>query len=324
MAYYGTTGFAADTTTTYAISATATTLVLVSNVNWPDASAGNFIAVIENATAKKESVLCSRQSNGTVTILTRGYLGSTAVAHATGVTISVIDLDSNITSISRNNITVLGKVTESYTDAITATAGGGQANAVQVSTVISRVTVVATAGDSVKLPVAGQGSIYTINNASANSLNIFPAVGDAINALAANAAYALSAGKTLRITSTALGFWNTTGDGVGSVSPVFTGTITGQGLNLGAPNITTTDYTLVSTDVFIINNKATTAAVLTLGTATAGKLLFIDSYAAFGVNSASANVIPKAGGAAGTTIIGLVAGASAMLIGDGTNFRIVQ
>jgi hypothetical protein len=102
------------------------------------------------------------------------------------------------------------------------------------------------------------------------------------------------------------------------------GALVATGLNLGAPNIQTVDYTLVATDVFVINNKAATAAVYTLGTATAGKLLFIDSYTVFGVNSASSNVIPKAGGAAGTTIIGLVAGASAMLIGDGSNFRIVQ
>jgi hypothetical protein len=83
-------------------------------------------------------------------------------------------------------------------DALTAHAGGGQANALQLAAGINRITVVATAGDSVKLPLAAAGGTVTVINAdSTDSLNVFPFLGDTINALGANAAFALAAGKTV-------------------------------------------------------------------------------------------------------------------------------
>lgn len=83
-------------------------------------------------------------------------------------------------------------------DALTAHAGGTQAAALQLAAGINRVTVVATAGDSVKLPLAAAGvSVTVINADSTDSLNVFPFLGDTINALGANAAFALAAGKTV-------------------------------------------------------------------------------------------------------------------------------
>lgn len=86
---------------------------------------------------------------------------------------------------------------ESTQDNITAAAGGGQTNAVQISSMNARVTTVATAADSVKLmPTASGLIIYVSNAAATNSMNVFPAVGDSINALSANTAFAVAAGKT--------------------------------------------------------------------------------------------------------------------------------
>jgi hypothetical protein len=88
-------------------------------------------------------------------------------------------------------------VLQTPADALTATAGGGQTNALALSAAINRVTTVATAADSVKLPVAVPGAVITvINAAGTNSMNVFPATGEVINALAANAAFAIAAGKT--------------------------------------------------------------------------------------------------------------------------------
>lgn len=98
--------------------------------------------------------------------------------------------------------------TISYTNGVTALAGGGQAGAVLLTTALTRVTTVATAGDSVKLPLAVGGMQITALNAGANALNVFPAVGDAVNALGANAAYGLAAGKTASFFSTVAGFWH--------------------------------------------------------------------------------------------------------------------
>jgi hypothetical protein len=89
-------------------------------------------------------------------------------------------------------------------DNITAHAGGGQANAVQMIGPYLRVTTVATAGDSIVLMPAIRGMVISVVNddptAGGKSLNIFPASaaqggitgGDAINALGANTAYALN------------------------------------------------------------------------------------------------------------------------------------
>lgn len=98
----------------------------------------------------------------------------------------------------------------STTNAITAFAGGGQANAVLLTTTVNRVTTVATAADSVKLPAALAGSrVVVFNKAAANSLNVFPSTGDNINALAANAAYALAATKGAEFYCAVNGTWDT-------------------------------------------------------------------------------------------------------------------
>ncbi len=101
--------------------------------------------------------------------------------------------------------------TKMATDTITAFATGGQTNAVQLTTPYNRITTVVTAGDSVKLPVSSRGNVILIvNDASANACNVFPAVGEAINALGANTAFSLTvaAGPTLFYCFTA-GLWRT-------------------------------------------------------------------------------------------------------------------
>lgn len=98
----------------------------------------------------------------------------------------------------------------SATNGVTAAAGGGQTNAVLITTALTRVTTVATAADSVKLPASFPGASYVvINAAAANSLNIFPASGDTINALGANTAYALAATKIVTFWCAVAGTWNT-------------------------------------------------------------------------------------------------------------------
>lgn len=94
------------------------------------------------------------------------------------------------------------------TDAITAHAGGGQAGAVPLTTTVNRVTTVGTAADSVLLPAAKAGLFCVVSNMAAlNSMDVFPATGDLINALAANAAFAVAADKTAMFFSPADGVW---------------------------------------------------------------------------------------------------------------------
>lgn len=92
---------------------------------------------------------------------------------------------------------------------ITAFAGGGQANATLITASHNRVGTVASAADSVRLPPALPGMSIFIANRGANSMNVFPATGGTINALSANAAFAMAAGATDMFVCCQAGAWDT-------------------------------------------------------------------------------------------------------------------
>lgn len=86
---------------------------------------------------------------------------------------------------------------------ITAYAGGGQANATNLTKKYNEVTVCATNSDSVKLPLAIPGREIVIYNQSANTLAVFgkatnpnTGVGDTIAAAASTAQAATGTGVT--------------------------------------------------------------------------------------------------------------------------------
>lgn len=108
-----------------------------------------------------------------------------------------------------SQITLTGNIYESVQDKLTALAGGGQAGATGINAQNARFTTVATAADSAMLPLSTPGLILTVTNASANSMNVFPRTGDIINALSANAAFAVAAGKTCTFTCFGPGQWHT-------------------------------------------------------------------------------------------------------------------
>jgi len=97
---------------------------------------------------------------------------------------------------------------------ITAKAGGTQALGTPLNAAINRVSVCATAGDSVLLPVADiVGKTVNVFNAGAASMNVFGQVGDAIGGGATNAAFAIPSGKGARFdvvvnNSGGQAFWN--------------------------------------------------------------------------------------------------------------------
>ena len=87
----------------------------------------------------------------------------------------------------------------------------------------------------------------------------------------------------------------------------------------------TANYTVLATDRFIINNKAGSGMLLTLPdpTTNAKRILTVKTVQAQTVTSASSNVVPLAGGAAGTAILAATAGKWAQLVSDGTNWVIM-
>lgn len=98
---------------------------------------------------------------------------------------------------------------DSVTNSITAYAGGGQANATVLVSSINRVTTVASAADSVKLPAATVGARVDVINATAtNSMNVYPASGDTMNATL-NGAFGVAAVKSASFMCAVAGTWNT-------------------------------------------------------------------------------------------------------------------
>lgn len=96
----------------------------------------------------------------------------------------------------------------SATDGLTALAGGAQAG-VALAYQINRFTTVATGGDSAQLPAAKPGRWrVVVNAAAANSMNVFPASGESINAIAADSAFAVAANKTALFFCAVAGVWN--------------------------------------------------------------------------------------------------------------------
>lgn len=74
----------------------------------------------------------------------------------------------------------------------------------------------------------------------------------------------------------------------------------------------------------ICNGSATITVTLPSPATYSGPELHFKTIAAFTVVSASANVVPLAGGAAGTAILAAVAGRWATLVSNGTNWVLVE
>ena len=91
---------------------------------------------------------------------------------------------------------------------LTALAGGGQSGATKLTGNINRITTVATAADSALLPAGTVGKRVSVFNATANSTTIYPQTGESIGTGAANAGFAVGAGKGAVFECVAGGLWN--------------------------------------------------------------------------------------------------------------------
>lgn len=111
--------------------------------------------------------------------------------------------------------------------------------------------------------------------------------------------------------------------GIGTATPTAKLQVNGS-FALAAPVTVTTDYTVAAGVTFIISNRgATNTLTLPTAASNSGRILVISTIQAFTVISASSNVVPRAGGSAGTAILPNTDGAWAMLVCDGTNWIIM-
>ena len=121
----------------------------------------------------------------------------------------VLDVSGNLTLPGTLTVpTLLSEVGDNDTG-ITAFATGGQANATAMTARWNNVTTCATAGDSVKLMAAEDGAVQSVKNSGAATLAIFPATGDAINALAVNLSIDLPPGGEIEFHAIDATTWET-------------------------------------------------------------------------------------------------------------------
>ncbi len=102
------------------------------------------------------------------------------------------------------------------------------------------------------------------------------------------------------------------------------GVIQGQ-IRRRAPVTKTAAFAVANDEHWLICNGTASITVTLPDAATnMGREIMLKTIAAFTVVSASSNVIPLAGGAAGTAILAATAGKYATLVSDGTNWIITQ
>jgi hypothetical protein len=110
----------------------------------------------------------------------------------------------------------IGDAFASYTDAITALAGGGATGAPLLATRVNRVSTVASDNDSVMMPQSVPGANVLIQNDGAHSLQVFAnttsslasGVLDTLNGTAGATGIAVAAGKTAILVCYAYGAWH--------------------------------------------------------------------------------------------------------------------
>lgn len=93
-----------------------------------------------------------------------------------------------------------------------------------------------------------------------------------------------------------------------------------------APVTKTANFTVAPNETWLINNKSGSTCTVTLPVAAtySGRYLTFQNNQDQNLESASSNVVPQGGGAAGTAILTNVSGNWATLVSDGTNWVIMQ
>lgn len=198
-------GQASATQLTAEINRVATVATAGDSVKLPGCEAGLTIVVI-NGTTKPMQVfgLVSDTINGVAAATGVSQMGGSVVIYVC-TTVAPGNWETDGLALGFSG----GFATSSVTDSLVALAGGAQAGTALKSS-INRFITVASAADSAQLPVSAPGiTLVVANAAAANSMNVFPQTGDAINALAINTAFAVAAGKTCEFICTAAGRWHT-------------------------------------------------------------------------------------------------------------------
>jgi filamentous hemagglutinin len=145
-------------------------------------------------------------ANGNVNI---SAVGNANILVVTGTGVNVAGTLNASGNVNGANVVVTSYHIRSINGAVSA-AGTAQGDATALTKEINVVSTVAT-GAGVVLPTAVAGMVLIINNTSANTLNVYPASGGAVNSGSANAAYSHTSGASIQYYATSGTQWYTVG-----------------------------------------------------------------------------------------------------------------
>jgi hypothetical protein len=264
-------------------------------------------------------------STGNVTISNTGVLSNIAgtgvsVSASTGnVTISNTGVLSIIAGAGVSVSSATGDITVANTGVLSIIAGAG----VSVSSATGNVTVANTgvlsfsAGTTGLTPATDTTGVVTL----AGTLNVANGGTGQGSYTDGQLLIGNSTGNTLTKNTLTAGAGIAISNGPGAVTIATSGILV-----TSAPVTKTADFTVAADETWLINNKSGSTCTVTLPapSALAGRTLHFQNYQDQLLVSASSNVVPLAGGAAGTAVLDDVAGAHATLVSDGANWVMTQ
>lgn len=273
-------------------------------------------------------------SSGLVAATGRTSLGATTVGsnfftltNPSAVTFPRINADNTVSALDAATFrTAIGAGTSSTTGTVTSVSGTGTVNGI---------TLTGTVTSSGSLTLGG--TLSGIGNSQLTNSSI------TINGSAISLGGSVFVGTvTTASVASANGFAGTVANASTTpaitISTTVTGMVKGNGTALSAatkdvdyiapaaPLTKTADFTVGAGENWFINNKSGSTCTVTLPAASsyAGRAITFQNYQDQYLVSASSNVIPQAGGSAGTAILENVSGNWATLVSNGTNWVIMQ
>jgi hypothetical protein len=250
-----------------------------------------------------------------------------------GANLGIVQIPNGGTGLSSyplNGQLLIGNTAGQKYDLRTLTAGTG----ITITNGAGSITIAGTGGTVTSVSVVSAngfaGTVATSTTTPAITLTttitgILKGNGTAISAAVSGTDYApATSGTSILYGNGAGGFSNVT---VGTGLTFATGTLSTSGtVTTNAPVTKTANFSVASTDTWLINNKTGSTCTVTLPSPSAntGRVLYFINYQNQSLVSASSNVVSRAGGAAGTAILDNVAGNWATIVSDGTSWITTQ
>ena len=190
---------------------TTSTLAVTGNANVGNLGTAGLIVATGNVTGGNLVTAGVVAATGNVTggnLVTAGSLAVTGNANVGNLgTAGLIVATGNVTG---GNLVATSYHIRSITTGITA-AGSTQGTATALTKEINVVSTVSSGANGVVLPTAVAGIVLIVNNTSANTLNVYPATGGAVNSGSTNAAYSHVSGASIQYYATSGTRWYTVG-----------------------------------------------------------------------------------------------------------------